>query len=1146
MAATGYKDDNDLRDSLDNDGDLVDLQKKHQEAEDFKAWENEFGEGSKEDFKAWEKGQAGEGKTAKEALGDEELDSAEDDEATAEDEVDEDDDESSALAPLAGGAATDFYNPSGGGSKGFGGNMLKNRGSKVLILGGVLGLTMAFGAVFGFLNTFRLKHLMENMNFHAFNKYNAAVARRSDKWVQAYTKIRLMEWEGRANPDGDGNAFFRANKVDTNNPIKDWYRTMRTSSFEDDLLKNQGIRFTSAIDKDGKVRPAVITIKGHENRLVENGPNEFAVIGDLDTVKIDKLANSLDTDLKHIFDDGTGGNKAARLAIRDAVDKETHKWQVIKRRHTRKAIANMTGVRDWRFFDKTRTKVENKKNEFKAKMIKKVFPKNSRSSNFLLCVLGLGGCTATTDASNPENKNALGSGTPATQAADDPSGQKDANGNPIPPEPTDGSITKGADAAARDAADALAKDAEKEALDVSEKRFNKEFMDKITKQFTDAIGGGGPVGAVKKILDWALKFENNLGENKTTGRSKIGDAIYMARLTGSLMVAYATISTITDQMQSGEVDPDQVNAAMQYFDGAGNSEAFNFIFNDATFPAGMKQTRTNPDGTTEKVDKCATGESFTKDDLVPFCDQFKPNGGSKVSGLEDAWNKFVSDSPLGAILSKYKDLKNNAIFGFFDKIGSFFGDVVGKVLTPILNGLGITDAIGSAATWLSERVLSWVGVKPCMTGAEDTGGMAINCILGGASGAAESASRTAGGVLVKFTDPAYLYSKQLAINYNRDTFDSMSTYDKYFAMDNQFSLASNLAFGLSMNNNPLTTLGSMFSVGKNFSKGFGGLASVFSGKALAQSVDEGFRDTAQFSGVDTYAITQNCVENDPLSPDYIKNATNSKVVSRDINTLGNSDAYSAALYTKNGDDLNEQEINDIYSTYNCAALDNVVRGGLGYAYGYTGDDGYSSSSDSGSGSITGVGNFVAGKDPDPVAPPAGQDACPISPTIREGSRVTAQKGDQQITIKLCVVHGYLINLVMAKNFDDLYTDLTTAGFKVEGSGGNFRTNAQQATMHANSPNSSAPPGRSNHELGLAVDTQCSNADGTDPYKYWTPGESRGLAEFKKAIEHKCLNWIHNNSVKYSLLLQCDGKGSNGEIAASTGGCETWHLSPTGK
>lgn len=171
--------------------------------------------------------------------------------------------------------------------------------------------------------------------------------------------------------------------------------------------------------------------------------------------------------------------------------------------------------------------------------------------------------------------------------------------------------------------------------------------------------------------------------------------------------------------------------------------------------------------------------------------------------------------------------------------------------------------------------------------------------------------------------------------------------------------------------------------------------------------------------------------------------------------------------------------------------------------------------------------------------------CPISPNVTEiGNRNIFHKDFGFYDIKLCKVHGYAINSIKAKDFDNMFTAMKAAGYSFKGDQTNFRTSAKQAAMNSGNSNGVAKAGGSNHERGLAVDIACSG--GGKAFRPWTNGKKRGLADFERAIaEHPCLRWIHNNANRYGLLLMCDGKGDYGEIAVKTGGCETWHLSPTG-
>jgi len=174
--------------------------------------------------------------------------------------------------------------------------------------------------------------------------------------------------------------------------------------------------------------------------------------------------------------------------------------------------------------------------------------------------------------------------------------------------------------------------------------------------------------------------------------------------------------------------------------------------------------------------------------------------------------------------------------------------------------------------------------------------------------------------------------------------------------------------------------------------------------------------------------------------------------------------------------------------------------------------------------------------------------CPISPDVTEIGNIKAYaNGVGFYIIKLCKVHGYSINSIKAKDFDNMFAAMKAAGYGFKGKQDNFRSYETQQGMHKRNPTGAAAPGGSNHERGLAVDISCFNASGgRQAFKPWMFGKKRGLADFEKAMaEHPCLAWIHNNAPRYRLLLMCDGKGDYGEIAVKTGGCETWHLSPTG-
>ncbi len=149
---------------------------------------------------------------------------------------------------------------------------------------------------------------------------------------------------------------------------------------------------------------------------------------------------------------------------------------------------------------------------------------------------------------------------------------------------------------------------------------------------------------------------------------------------------------------------------------------------------------------------------------------------------------------------------------------------------------------------------------------------------------------------------------------------------------------------------------------------------------------------------------------------------------------------------------------------------------------------------------------------------------------------------QRYTINLCSVHGVQINSVVATAFDNLFTAMKAAGYTINGTYG-FRDMASQTYGYTTyGSDTYARPGYSNHQYGAAVDINCQGGG-----QSYTAGTGRGRDSFLSGVSaYPCLEWVANNSNKYGLLLQCVGQSSDGgEIRADDGGCEWWHMSPTG-
>jgi hypothetical protein len=204
-----------------------------------------------------------------------------------------------------------------------------------------------------------------------------------------------------------------------------------------------------------------------------------------------------------------------------------------------------------------------------------------------------------------------------------------------------------------------------------------------------------------------------------------------------------------------------------------------------------------------------------------------------------------------------------------------------------------------------------------------------------------------------------------------------------------------------------------------------------------------------------------------------------------------------------------------------------------------------------------MGNFAGGSTGLPTSFIAGQRVdpatlnlrapCPSSPTIQQlGLETGAYFAGQQYTIMMCAVHGVRINTAYATVYDNMFNDMATAGYTINGSAGFRSASAQQAGFaNGQGSNTFAAPGRSYHQFAIAVDIACQGGG----QSYAPSGSHRGRSGFIENIrQYPCLNWVAENSQRYGLLLQCIGESTRaggGEIRRDDGGCEWWHISPTG-
>ncbi len=251
----------------------------------------------------------------------------------------------------------------------------------------------------------------------------------------------------------------------------------------------------------------------------------------------------------------------------------------------------------------------------------------------------------------------------------------------------------------------------------------------------------------------------------------------------------------------------------------------------------------------------------------------------------------------------------------------------------------------------------------------------------------------------------------------------------------------------------------------------------------------------------------------------------------------NAEAREASKYR------NEETGEDEYGVVDVCMLDRVVVDSLTKAYDL--DPETQPNTPTGSSYAVGSG-FIKGTPIQPDALDLRAD-CPASPTIQQiGLQSDAFFNKVQRTIMLCSVHGVQINTAFAKQFDDLFNAMQAEGYTINGTYG-YRSSAGQAKGYG--PNGAgsgtfATPGMSLHQFGAAADISCQGGG-----QSYVASNGRGRESFLAGVsKYPCLNWVAANSKNYGLLLQCVGESSRqggGEIRRDDGGCEWWHLSPTG-
>ncbi len=972
-------------------------------------------------------------------------------------------------------------------------SLAKNR-LKITLGGGITGLVIAgIIAGFGLLGNFKLEHLFQNLDRTSYARFNTAFDRRSDKWFQTYIKMRLSEFNGEINNNGEP-IYFRARSVDTNNPIRDWYKTLRTGGFEAELAK-KGIVFTSSFDSssgspvkftrlalnvEGRNGPVSTSIDLSElrGRDLRNG-NLDALIREYDQIIDRKLTQTFDTD------------RDARLAIKKTVDTELNSLSWYKRRTLRKNIQNMTGVRSWRFFETTREGLANKRQSVKSKFVRMAIPESTKSGKFIQCLMGVGSCNSSADPGNPENQ-ATDAPLDGPAARDEGSRNQfdengnlrvDEDGNPLPGG-TDGTGAGWVETATDEATDAI----ENEAADVAGAGFKGAFIRQLLSKFNAATG-------LVSIADNIRTIHNNIIGGKLT------KAITSAK-TAQVIAVYATYHTISDQSKSGELErsglletkdnPDEFNAVMEQLNGFEQSEMYNAYFpkkeSNAFIGSAFAQSGDSRVGYGEsglsRSEYCKETHTPTKQDIHYLCAENTVGGKSNAAKFTESYKDSVG-GVITPFVNAYAGVRDAPGFKQVADLGLGVGNALGNILQPVidgvLEGIGLDKGIESALGWIMSKVLSIAGGGP-MTDFSEPGGYQFNLVAQGSSAAAASSARQTGAALS--TQLSRTYLNKLAAEQHQDKLATMSIKNRLFSLSDPDSITHRSLFALDStqsNSTFVSTLNPLATISRAFSDTNSRLTT---NTALAQSLDP---DTpAALAGIEQYDIPDVCVNAAPLttmlSPESGTNAE--AVLGEDINftweNVTDQRQFFEAVYGTERVKALEKSGGDVDALvgriYNCHLFDQSVRASQSKGYEeVTSDDdilGSSVPADAGTGS-TGVGS--PGQDTSGIPCPAGTTPTPNNPQQDYGpGRVP--------TIKLNVcdlptVRG--VNSSAAAKALEMINAASAQGVTLSGSA--FRSYDRQKELRIahgcasdSLPSSAcnpptARPGTSMHEVGLAID-----------------------------------------------------------------------------
>lgn len=863
-----------------------------------------------------------------------------------------------------------FYKPEkrrGGGIRGMAKGMAKKKGLMAGIGGGGIGIVVVVASMFSHLAMFQADGLLKGIDSKTQRRMSATLDTRNKYLMRSYIKARMLDTDN--DKSGNNTVFFSADKVDDKNPLKKWYKTMRNSNFEKDLLENDGIKFVSMRTPDGKFKSAQVLVK--DTGIPPDILKKYdGVLGksltDIDNSTLTQLLTKVDdADLGYFVEvKSFGSQKEGRQAIKAAVESNTNSFQVFKRRHLRKDLQSVSGVKSWRLFENQRDKIAQKKLDVKEnlmkRMVDKYFSNSPGSANMMKCLFSDGSCSTNTDPASADSQGGLTEpGTIDTETADDASkvdvqdGSVDQNGNPLS---VDGSATeKGISADITDATQEVltteAKDANKglsskaaakmETATIKQK-IMYALIAKITKKsISDVAEAAVRIEDPSKIWFWSVRLSKIDGMINNAGKASKLIKMVLSAKRSQVVGLYATYQIAASQMHSGQLTGEEASAFMETINGFGNSEGWDAV--NGNFSGGTAAAATT-NGNLDKQAYCAQDSSDRKADQYAWlCDDQRPNSGGNAQKLSDSYSNSLG-KVIGPIAGVVRGINGSVAGKALNWANNLAGSLIGKLTAPIIDPIMKNTGLGKSITAVMSKgmlkLMDFLGAGPMFDGSEP-GNVTANLLTVGSAESAEISTRDSGGIAS--TPQSLAYSTQLADQFAADEKSQQSLYERYASLSNINSLASTAL----MSFHPTDSIKGMFSnIGGLFTSFPRYMGDILTGKMFVHADTSG-AEVAKWAGVQTYDIPEVCVTLDPADPNYLDKATNADFISNNpslkgsalgYDTMRDGQAFWKAVYAVIGSD-NEVAAGKIYD---CAILDARVEGSIGAPYGYTDDNGLSS------------------------------------------------------------------------------------------------------------------------------------------------------------------------------------------------------------